>query len=180
MSAATRLQAPRLRSKASRTSTSSDVLMRPSIAKFCWRNKQHFARLAQDIQRMADDSIVHVVARAIDWHMKRLKLTESALGEKAGVSPRTVGNFLRPEKREISASGKVPSGKLTELEMIAKALGVSFVDLVQDQTPEAREQQARVQLAMQLLAGVAQPSGSQSGGASTEQPQHKPGGKLAA
>lgn len=123
---------------------------------------------------MADDSIVHVVARAIDWHMKRLKLTESALGEKAGVSPRTVGNFLRPEKREISASGKVPSGKLTELEMIAKALGVSFVDLVQDQTPEAREQQARVQLAMQLLAGVAHPPGSQSGGAITHPDSRNP------
>lgn len=156
--------------------------MRSSVAKFCAKNKQHFAREPQDIQRMADESIVHVVARAINWHMKRLELTESALGKKAKVSPRTVGNFLRPEKREVSASGKVPSGKLTELEMIAAALGVSFVDLVQDQTPEAREQQVRVQMAMQLLAGhtpVAKPGDSSGEGGRQQAGRSRPG-KLAA
>lgn len=152
MSAATCLQAPRLRSKASRTSTSSGVLMSRSIAKFCGDNKQHFARLAQDIQGMAD-SIVHVVARALDWHMKKAGLTETALGKKAGVSPRTVGNFLRPDKREISASGKVPSGKLTELEMIAAAPGIEFVDLVTDMSPGAREQRQRQALAIEILMG---------------------------
>lgn len=104
---------------------------------------------------MAGDSIVHVVARSLDWHMRKAKLNETTLGEKAGVSPRTVANFLRPEKRQISASGKVPSGKLTELEMIASALGVAFVDLVTDMTPAAREQRMREQLALQLLSGQA-------------------------
>ena len=54
--------------------------------------------------------------------MRKANINETTLGKRAGISPRTVGNFLRPEKREVSASGKVPSGKLTELEMIAKAL----------------------------------------------------------
>ena len=182
MSAATCFHAPRLRCNASRTSTSRGVLMAASIAKFCATSKQHFAPLTKDSQGMAGDSIVFVVARALEWHMREAKLTETALGKRAGVSPRTVANFLRPEKREISASGKVPSGKLTELEMIATALGVSFVDLVTDMTPEARERRRREHLALELLSGKAPlpAAGSELGGANTDPAPRNPLEKFAA
>lgn len=81
---------------------------------------------------MKKESVVFVVARRLQQTMDAHDppLTESALGLSAKVSPRTVANFLRPKSRQASASGKQPSGKLTELEMLAGALKLEVADLV--------------------------------------------------
>lgn len=62
--------------------------------------------------------------------MKNQGVSANQLGPKAGVSPRTIGNLLKPEKRAPSASGKIPSPKLSELELVADGLGIEVFDLV--------------------------------------------------
>jgi transcriptional regulator with XRE-family HTH domain len=117
----------------------------PMIAKLCAHSKQHIAHARRKNLLMAEKSVVELVAEEIRRRMAAHKppLTETALGKKAGVSPRTVGNFLRPELRVSGANGKPPSGKLTELEMIARALGVEVGELISrqktapDQSPRA-------------------------------------------
>lgn len=104
---------------------------------------------------MAVSGINQIVARALRWHMDRAGLSEKALGTRAGVSPRTVANFLRPTDRAAGSRGKEPSGKLTELALIAAALGVRVADLVDDQSDEERERDRQLRAAMELLRGVA-------------------------
>lgn len=62
--------------------------------------------------------------------MTRQGKSANQLGAEAGLAPNTVSNFLKPAKREHSASGKQPSGKLTELEMICSALGTDVRGLL--------------------------------------------------
>ncbi len=105
---------------------------------------------------MDSPSVVQTVAAALAHFMRRAEIKEAALGKKAGVSPRTVGNFLRPHLRQPGASGKAPSGKLTELEMIARALGIQVVDLVGFKTPEEAEQEQQFREAVRLMLQAAQ------------------------
>ncbi|HET8706288.1 MAG TPA: helix-turn-helix transcriptional regulator [Pseudomonadales bacterium] len=125
----------------------------PSIAKFCALRKQHFAPADRKNLLMDKKPIVQIVAESLAWHMHDKKTNAKALGIKAGVSPRTVGNFLKPTGRVSGASGKVPSGKLTELEMIAKALDITVADLVTDMSPEEREKRQRFEKAYAIMNG---------------------------
>jgi transcriptional regulator with XRE-family HTH domain len=127
--------------------------MELSIAKFCATNKQHFAPARRKTCRMVKKSVAEVVSEALRFHMGRATppITEKALGARAGVSPRTVANFLRPATRAPSASGKQPSGKLTELEMIATALGISIADLVTDMSEETRLQRVKADQILAIL-----------------------------
>ena len=103
---------------------------------------------------MEKKPIVQIVAESLDWHMRNKGTNAKALGLKAGVSPRTVGNFLKPEGRSAGASGKLPSGKLTELEMIADALEITVADLVTDMSPEEREKRQRFEQAYAIMNGT--------------------------
>jgi transcriptional regulator with XRE-family HTH domain len=102
---------------------------------------------------MAQTTINQTVAHALAYYMGKYGLTEKQLGSRAGVSPRTVGNFLRPEARVSGSRGKEPSGKLTELALIACALGVDVADLVTSMSDDEREQRRRLTLAVLILAG---------------------------
>lgn len=152
--------------------------MPPIIAKLCDLNKQHFAHWLRKTLRVTEKPITQVVSEALAYYMHAHQppLTEAALGKAAGISPRTVGNFLRPEGRQVGASGKSPSGKLTELAMIARALNVSVADLVVDVSPEARAHRQKVAEAVAILSGT----GSPLGGAPTPKAQHEPTQPLAA
>ena len=60
------------------------------------------------------------------------------LGTKAGIAPNTIGNYLAPEG-EFTSKGKQRSAKLTEVERLATALGVSVLDLLSfDEAAPAR------------------------------------------
>jgi len=74
---------------------------------------------------MPDKSINHVFAENLRGAMTRAELTQEALAKKSGVSQKTISNYLNPDQRKTSAKGKPPSAKLTELEMIAGAIGVA-------------------------------------------------------
>ncbi len=56
--------------------------------------------------------------------------TQSSLAKKAGVVQRTLGNYLNPKERELGAKGKEPSAKLTEMAMVAEALGIEPWELL--------------------------------------------------
>lgn len=62
--------------------------------------------------------------RLMDEHEPPLK--QASLAAKAQVSQRTMSNYLNPKNRGgESASGKAPSAKLAEVELIAEALKVA-------------------------------------------------------
>lgn len=52
--------------------------------------------------------------------------TQKALEKASGVAQTTISLYLNPENRKPSASGKPPSGKLSEVEALAKAMGLEF------------------------------------------------------
>jgi len=62
------------------------------------------------------------------------------LGALSGVAPNTVSNFLNPDKREPSASGKQSSGKLAELEMLCHALGTDVPGLLSHENVDKQAQ----------------------------------------
>ena len=134
------------------------------IAKLCAECKQHFAPWVRNSLRMAQNDINQVVARSLRWYMDQAETTEKALGAKAGVSARTVANFLRPENRVAGSRGKEPSGTLTELARIADALHITVADLVIDETNEAREDRRRLMTAAEILR-----TGKSPGAASSKQ-----------
>lgn len=75
-------------------------------------------------QAIADG--LEALASSIEQRMREQGLTEDALASASGISPRTVGNFLRPNNRK-SKRGTVrsfPSGTIANLIRIAKALDI--------------------------------------------------------
>lgn len=71
----------------------------------------------------------HFMARSADLQ------TQQALAARSGVSQRTISNYLNPENRSTGSRGKAPSAKLTEIERVARALGVEVWHLLRPTTP---------------------------------------------
>ena len=69
---------------------------------------------------MAKLPINDVLAVNLKHFMELRGFSRTALANKVGLAPRTIGNYLNPALRQAeSKSGKPPSAKLTELEKIA-------------------------------------------------------------
>ncbi len=82
-------------------------------------------------------SINQVVADNLHHWMKQRGIrSQMDLANKSGVSQRTVANYLKPQLRQSSSSGKEPSAKLIELEKLANALDVEVWQLLRQLTPE--------------------------------------------
>jgi hypothetical protein len=107
-----------------------------SIAKFCGVRKQHFALAIWHPLDMGKP-VNQIVSEALAYFMGD-RWNDTTLGRRAGVSPNTVKNYRLPHAREVGASGKAPSAKLTELELLANVLGLEVADLVTDQTNAER------------------------------------------
>lgn len=108
-----------------------------SIAKFCDSRKQHFASGSADTACMVKKPVNQVVAEALRFFMGA-KWNNVSLARASGVAEGTIRNYLAPEKRDTGKTGKQPSAKLAELELLADALGVTVADLVRDATDEER------------------------------------------
>jgi transcriptional regulator with XRE-family HTH domain len=74
------------------------------------------------------------IASNLESQMHSRSMSESALARASGVSPRTVGNFLRPSNRVTPAgtSMSCPSGTLSNLYKLAAALEVEPWELLHD------------------------------------------------
>ena len=127
------------------------------IAKFCDSGKQHFAHDGGQSPRMATKTLNQVLGANLAAQMAKKGVSALALSRKAGVAPNTIGNYLRAgepgaEKSVSPGSGKEKSAKLTEVEMLAGALGIEPVALLTD--PDAAAEKAR-----QIAQAVAQAMG---------------------
>lgn len=85
------------------------------------------------------------------WMGKAGVLTQQALAKRSGVSQRTISNYLHPNLRADTSSGKEPSAKLSELSKLADALGVEVHQLVREITEQERAFYARIEAAYRDL-----------------------------
>lgn len=83
-------------------------------------------------------SINVVVAENLGYWMANAGMKQAALAEKAGVSQKTVSNYLNPEQRTEGSTGKEPSAKLAELDKIAKALAIEVWQLTRQMSESER------------------------------------------
>lgn len=75
------------------------------------------------------DTVLLIISSNLDWHMQRHGMSEDRLATASGISPRTVGNFLRPSNRKANQRGN-PSGTLANLCKLAAALHVEPWELL--------------------------------------------------
>ena len=90
------------------------------------------------VPAMAGKNINEVLAENLRRAMGSEGLTQAKLGQMTGMGQTTVGLYLRPHDRKPGKSGKTPSGKLSELEALASALGRPPHELLlQDEAAQA-------------------------------------------
>ncbi len=100
---------------------------------------------------MSRKTLNQTLAENLAREMARQKLTAKALALRAGVAPNTIGNYIKADGTEYTASGKERSAKLAEVERIASALGVSALSLLTDQEEFAARVAAAAGLMVQEL-----------------------------
>lgn len=88
---------------------------------------------------MAKIPINEVLAANLAYFMDRKQLSQNSLAARSKVGQSTISLYLKPENRKPGASGKMPSAKLAEVEMLADALGVHVWELLRDLQPGQRE-----------------------------------------
>lgn len=108
-----------------------------TIAKLCANGKQDFATGGQQTELMAGKPINTIVAEALAFYMAG-RFNNIQLAQRSRVAEGTIRNLLSPDKRQAGKSGKEPSGKLTELAMLADALNVPMAELVTDMPDSER------------------------------------------
>lgn len=101
--------------------------------------KEQITKWMGQPHRVPEKTISHVVAANLKYWMDQAELTQTTLATKAGVSQKTVSNYLNPAQRVESGSGKAPSPKLEELDKIAKALAVPLWQLVRQMSVKERK-----------------------------------------
>jgi len=113
--------------------------MHGSIAKFCDLAKQHFAPPVGQSAVVPKKSANQVLAESLDFFLGLVEdRRHTAIGKLAGVAANTIKNALAPGQRARGKTGKEPSIKLTELALIASALGIEPADLLVDYSREER------------------------------------------
>ena len=101
-----------------------------------------------------DSSITFVVAGNIRHYMEVVVVkfdSTDALAKSAGVSQKTVWNFLNPGKRNQGARGEIASGTLANLEKIAGALKVEPWQLTQSRSAAERQAYEKIEQAYRIL-----------------------------
>ena len=117
---------------------------------------------------MASKDVNEVVAENLRHHMNRKNLSESALARLSGVAQTTIGVYLNPERRKVSASGKLPSGKVSELALLADALEIHVWELLIDASEQSRNMIRDMIVVMTKRADPATSSTEPMGGASSK------------
>lgn len=79
---------------------------------------------------MEKKNISEVIAESLRARMERKGWKTPQLAQQSGVSQRSVVNWLDPGKRIAGTSGKAPSGKIGDLQLLAEALGCGVADLL--------------------------------------------------
>ena len=122
-----------------------------TIAKFCYLSKQHFASYRLDTQSMPARPINETLAENLRHFMKERNLVQKTLAAKSGVAQTTISNYLNPGRRPVGASGKAPSAKLSEVEMMAIALDIEPWQLLRSFSNEERIAYEAIETAYRAL-----------------------------
>jgi transcriptional regulator with XRE-family HTH domain len=125
--------------------------MAATIAKFCYQSKQHFASSRPDTQLMAARPINETLAENLRHFMKERDLVQKTLAAKSGVAQTTISNYLNPGRRPVGASGKAPSAKLSEVEMMATALDIEPWQLLRPFSHDERVAYEAIETAYRAL-----------------------------
>ena len=88
---------------------------------------------------MQEKSINQVFAENLAAAMQRKKLNQVTLAAKSKVSQKTISNCLNPGNRSDTASGKESSVSLTNLQLLADALGAQSWQLLRPIDQRQRE-----------------------------------------
>jgi transcriptional regulator with XRE-family HTH domain len=118
--------------------------------------KEHFPSQPLQARQVAVKDINQIVAENLKHWMKEANLSQQALADRAGVSQKTISNYLSPQQRVQGTSGKKGSPKLYELDKIAQGLGVEVWQLMRHMTPEQRVAYERIEKAYFDLQGRAE------------------------
>ena len=103
-----------------------------NIAKFCYINKQPIANRTQYADKVPKTTLNELLAANLGRIKDARDLTLPYIAKKCGLSQRTIGYYLDPDKRAPTRSGKLGSEKLNEVDALASGLGVSVWDLLGD------------------------------------------------
>lgn len=106
---------------------------------------------------MEEKSINSVFAENLAALMEKKGIKQTALAAKSNLAQKTISNYLNPNQRAPSATGKIPSAKLTELEMIATALGTEPWKLLRPLNPNQRTAYEQIEGAFLALQPKATP-----------------------
>lgn len=119
---------------------------------------------------MEQKSINEVLAANLREAMEARGWSQVRLAKESRVAQTTISLYLTPDRRKPGASGKVPSGKLSEVEAMAQALGLAYWELLMPMNEDQR----------QLLRQFGQLVQKASGGGSTKVPEAPTGNRMAA
>ncbi|WP_315531536.1 helix-turn-helix transcriptional regulator [Delftia acidovorans] len=92
--------------------------------------KQHFVGKVLHTRPMPESSLNQILADNLALHMEKKGLKQMALAKKCGVGQTTISLYLSPDRRKPGKDGKAGSAKLTEVEMLARALEVEPWELL--------------------------------------------------
>lgn len=110
---------------------------------------------AHDTARVSKTPINQVLAENLAHFMEERGLNQVALSRKSGVSQRSISNYLNPDARAAGKSGKAPSAKLSEVELIAASLDIEAWQLLRKMTDTERVLYSSVERAFkELLANA--------------------------
>lgn len=105
---------------------------------------------------MEKKNINEVVAENLRRRMKDCGVVQTELARRSGVPQTTISLYLSPGRRNSSASGKQPSGKLVEVEAMAAALGATLGEMVADKADPGAGRKAQPAPAQLGAGAVAQ------------------------
>lgn len=100
---------------------------------------------------MSKKTINEVLADNLAYFMKERGLTQKVLGDKCSMGQTTISLYLNPSRRKISHSGKEPSAKLSEVELLSKSLGIEIWQLLRPLSPEQRAAYESIETAFKAL-----------------------------
>lgn len=101
-------------------------------------SQQHFAIVKHDTAHVSQTPINQVLAENLAHFMEEKGLNQVSLSKKCGVSQRSISNYLKPDARAAGKTGKAPSAKLSEVELIANGLGIEAWQLLRKMTHTER------------------------------------------
>lgn len=120
-------------------------------------SQQHFATAAADTGDVSKTPINQILAENLAHFMEERGLNQVSLGRRCGIAQRSISNYLNPDARAVGKSGKAPSAKLSEVELIADGLGIEAWQLLRKMSDSERALYLRVEEAFRglLLDAVA-------------------------